>query len=167
VSQQQILKIALPSPLRTLFDYVLPASLQQANIKPGSRVELNFGKRAMVGLVIAIESSSTVDPKKLKPILSLLDDEPCLPEELLELGLWAAAYYQHPVGDVIFHILPNRLREPNTLIHKDLLLWKPTEKGRLIEPDQLGAARAQDRKSTRLNSSHVSFEPKSRMPSSA
>src|SRR5690606_25268585 len=49
----------------------------------------------------------------------------------------------HPVGEVIFHILPSRLREPNSLIHKNLLLWQPTEKGQLIEPGQLGAARAQ------------------------
>ena len=134
MSQKTILKVALPSPLRTLFDYLLPEALlaKAATLKPGYRVEVPFGKQRLVGLITAIEAHSNIEPGRLKPILTVLDDEASLPEDLMELALWSANYYQHPIGEVLFHVLPNRLRETRTLLHKHLFMWKPSQKSVLI-----------------------------------
>ena len=155
MSKKTILKIALPSPLRTLFDYLLPEALlnDTATLKPGYRVEVPFGKQRLTGLIIAIEAHSDIEPGRLKPILALLDEEASLPEELLQLALWSANYYQHPIGEVIFHLLPNRLREPKTLLHKHLYVWQPSQKALLIEASSLGRANLQA-KALRLLQEH-------------
>ncbi|MBM6618499.1 primosomal protein N' [Bacillus suaedaesalsae] len=67
------------------FDYLVPEHYQDI-IKPGVRVIVPFGPRNLQGFVIAIEAKTEV--KKLKPIQKLLDVEPILNEELLQLGQW-------------------------------------------------------------------------------
>lgn len=100
-----ILRVALPVPLNRLFDYVSPSD---AIFKPrrGGRVRVTFGKREMIGLIFEVTDRSDLDPSKLKPATELLDQEPLIDEELLDLGLWAANYYQHPVGDALINLLP-------------------------------------------------------------
>ncbi len=102
------IKVAVPCPLRKCFDYSThdcPA--------PGSRVEIPFGHRNLVGVVIATlacEPSRTV-----KPVIRIIDPEPVIPPTLLELMLWAADYYHHPVGEVILMALPPQLRTARVL----------------------------------------------------
>src|SRR5690606_3835703 len=49
-------------------------------------------------------------------------------------------YYQHPLGEALFHALPARLRENKSIEHKDFLLWKPTEAGRKQALEALASA---------------------------
>lgn len=109
-----ILRIALPLPLDTLFDY-LP--LNDKGVV-GARVQVRFGQRTLIGLIAEIKETSEVPQKKLKPILELLDESPLVDEELLSLGRWAANYYQYPIGDALLHLVPILARkeirpEPN------------------------------------------------------
>ena len=46
-----ILQVALPSPLRRLFDYRAPRGVAAADLQTGQRVRVPFGKRALVGLI--------------------------------------------------------------------------------------------------------------------
>ncbi|MBT9530093.1 MAG: hypothetical protein IV111_07960, partial [Pseudomonas sp.] len=39
-----ILRLALPSPLRRLFDYAVPADLQHIAWQPGMRLRVPFGR---------------------------------------------------------------------------------------------------------------------------
>lgn len=103
-----ILKIAIPTPLRRTFDYLPHAD----NIvwEKGQRVRVPFGRRTVVGVVIAIESESTFPRDKLKTIEALIDDVPLLDAKLLSLYHFASEYYQHPIGDVILGTLPKKIR---------------------------------------------------------
>ncbi len=69
------------------FDYLIPEDFQGV-ILPGIRVVVPFGPRNVQGFVIGIESKS--DVKKLKTIKELLDIEPILNDELLQLGQWVS-----------------------------------------------------------------------------
>ena len=110
-----ILHIAVPRPLRTLFSY------SYANVSApllGTRVLIPLGKQSAVGLVIRAEIAppETADsPFTLKPVEALLDTTPLPDAHLLELLHWAARYYHHPVGEVIFSALPVALRKPKPL----------------------------------------------------
>jgi primosomal protein N' (replication factor Y) len=104
-----IYRIAVPSPLRRLFDY-LPASNQQQQIQVGTRVLIPFGRRQVVGVVAANACHSEFAFSKLKQVLQVLDEEPLLPKELLNSLVWAADYYQHPFGEVFAAALPAKLR---------------------------------------------------------
>ena len=107
------LHIALATGLRQAFTYLAPQKSEDSRLPQiGLRVRVSFGRSERVGLIVGIDSTTELDPSKLKPIIELLDDVPLLPPELWQLGLWAADYYQHPVGDALMHLLPAKLRQP-------------------------------------------------------
>src|SRR3546814_7203816 len=84
-----VLRVALPVPLPTLFDYLPPAA-GEAGV--GSRVLVPFGRNKLVGVVVAIEVEAAVDDRRLKQVLRLLDDGALLDPELMQTLAWAADY---------------------------------------------------------------------------
>src|SRR5262245_50516488 len=103
-----VLRIALDTPLRRLFDYLPPAN--SARAEPGQRVRVPFGRQRLVGLVLEQAKSSDLPANKLKSVLEVLDAEPVLDRSALELLRWAADYYHHPIGEVIAAAIPKALR---------------------------------------------------------
>ena len=104
-----VLRVALDTPLRRLFDYLEPEA-GGAAIVPGMRVRVPFGRQRLTGLVIASAAHSEVPAERLKPVLEVLDPRPVLDTALLELLGWAAQYYHHPIGAVFAAALPRALR---------------------------------------------------------
>ena len=85
-TSENIIQVALPVPLRKVFDY-LPANGQQP--VPGCRVQVPFGNRKLVGLVVAVDKKSTIAREKLKIILQVLDQGPLIepaPLKFLQYG---------------------------------------------------------------------------------
>ncbi|MFT6915224.1 MAG: primosomal protein N' (replication factor Y) [Motiliproteus sp.] len=105
----RLLRVALPSPLRRFFDYLPPSG--SAELVPGQRLSVPFGKRELVGMLVQRVDQSDVPEAKLKKALACLDAEPLLPPHLLELALWSARYYLHPPGEVLASFLPVLLRQ--------------------------------------------------------
>ena len=91
MTESIIIRVAVPSPLRRLFDY-LPSENSTRTPRPGCRVKVPFGRRQVIGVVIEIAASSEHPATRLKPVTELVDDEPLLPETLLELCVWAVSY---------------------------------------------------------------------------
>ena len=52
-----ILRLALPSPLRRLFDYLAPQGVPHAALQPGVRLRVPFGRREVIG-VLDIDSNA-------------------------------------------------------------------------------------------------------------
>jgi primosomal protein N' (replication factor Y) len=103
--------VALDAPLRRLFDYLPPQDPgAAAALSPGVRVRVPFGRRRLVGVVVARAPASELAAERLKPILEVLDAEPVLDAALLALVSWAAEYYHHPIGEVVATALPKALR---------------------------------------------------------
>ncbi len=111
VSDAPILRLALPSPLRRLFDYLAPAGVPRAALQPGVRLRVPFGRREIIGVLVELAENSEVPKDKLKPALALLDPHPPLPPSLFKLCLWTAQYYQHSLGDTLSWALPVLLRQ--------------------------------------------------------
>ncbi|HUD72248.1 MAG TPA: primosomal protein N' [Dongiaceae bacterium] len=97
----------MPGPVRRLFSYDVPESLRQ-RCAPGARVLVPFGRRRLTGYVVAVADAVTGEGavRRRKPIEDVLDDEPALDAELLELTRWAADYYAASRGDLIQAALP-------------------------------------------------------------
>jgi len=106
-----LLQIALPTPLRQNFDYLPTEGLNVSEIKPGIRIKVPFQKRQLVGIFLKAVSSTTVPHDKLKSIIEVLDQEPILTDEILQLCFWASDYYHAPLGEVLLAALPVRLRQ--------------------------------------------------------
>lgn len=135
-----IIKVAVPVPLRRLFDYALPDDISPQRIEPGQRVLVPFGNKTLVGIVVdsSPDQNPDYDTKKIKTVSQLLDDKPVFDKRLNALLDWAAGYYQHPIGDVYATALPALLRENKTM---DELLpdnYQLTDKGRDFHTLQLG-----------------------------
>ena len=99
-------QVAIDTPLRQSFDYRLPEAL--AHARPGMRVQLPFGRRAVIGLILRVSTHSDVPPEKLRDAGALLDAEPLLSPVDLKLLEWAADYYHHPIGEVFATALPRQ-----------------------------------------------------------
>jgi primosomal protein N' (replication factor Y) len=105
-----ILRVALDTPLRRLFDY-LPARDAGHAPRPGCRVRVPFGRQRLVGVIHSNADRSNLPRDKLKPILEVIDAEPVLDARELELLEFSAQYYHHPLGEVIAAALPKLARE--------------------------------------------------------
>lgn len=77
------------------------------DVKQGMRVLVNFGKSYRVGIVLFLHASySGNHSEKLKEINSVLDDEPIISKDLIELGLWMRNKYLIGYSKAFAPILP-------------------------------------------------------------
>lgn len=139
-----ILRLALPSPLRRLFDYLPPAGCAIAALKPGVRLRVPFGRREVVGVLVELSDHSEVPEAKLKPALELLDRQPLLPVALFRLCLWAAQYYQHSLGDTFSWALPALLRQGEAAEARQERFWQLAEGARTDDPRLARAPRQRE-----------------------
>lgn len=81
-------------------------------VKAGCRVRVPFGKQQeRIGVVVSVSDVSELPLNELKAVVEVLDVEPVFTHSVWRLLLWAADYYHHPIGDVLFHALPILLRQ--------------------------------------------------------
>jgi primosomal protein N' (replication factor Y) len=123
----EIIRVALDTPLRRTFDYLRDADSPAG--MAGQRVRVPFGRREKIGFIVSIENQSEIDNAKLKRISSYIDHQPTFDPALLTLLRWAADYYHHPLGEVIATALPKLLREGAPLQERSFV-WAITTAGR-------------------------------------
>ncbi len=123
-----ILQIAVTTPVRRLFDYLPPLS-NDAEPLPGCRVMVPFGRRKLLGIIVASKTSSELDVSKLKRIETVLDPTPLFSEKELALCQWASQYYQYSLGEVFSAALPKLLREGRAAQFEQERLWTAIKPG--------------------------------------
>ena len=141
---ESILRVAVPSPLHRLFDYLPPRNAGGA-LAPGMRVQIPFGRGRSIGILIEVARSTDIDPARLKPVQAVLDAAPILPEDVLAMARWASDYYHHPLGEVLAGCLPVRLRRGQPLQPQGEMVWRLTAAGRAAGPADYGRAAQQGR----------------------
>ena len=73
----------------------------------GARVVVPLGPRLVTGIVTST-AEPPADLSSIKPIADTLDDEPFLPDEVLDLVLWVGEYYACGAGDAVGAAMPPR-----------------------------------------------------------
>lgn len=136
--RRAILRVAVPSPLRRHFDYLLPDHLTPP--APGTRVRVPFGKRSVVAWVVDTAADSEVPKEKLRPIADILDATPLLAADILQLLRWGADYYHHPIGEVIHTAVPVGLRQGRVAQVEGDLLYRISDSGRQVSAESLKRA---------------------------
>ncbi len=96
-------------PIDRPFDYLVPASLT-AVIEVGSRVKVPFGPRKVLGYIIGLKEESELNRSKLKPIDELIDLDPVISTELLNLSKWLATHTLAYEIDALQVMLPAAMR---------------------------------------------------------
>lgn len=125
-----VLRVAVPTPLFSLFDYLPPATAALESLRPGVRVRVPFGKREVTGWLLEVAADADVDEAALKPAVALLDEAPLLPPSLIKLLHWAADYYQHPPGEVFSAGFPATLRKGRPHAALSEAGWRLTTRGK-------------------------------------
>ena len=87
------------------YDYLIPEELVE-RVRPGIRVYVPFsrGNRRVEGVVLAVSDGSKYEA--LKPVLSVLDEEPVLTPEQIRLALFMRERFFCTVYDAVKAILP-------------------------------------------------------------
>lgn len=131
VSHKTIVRVAVPSPPRRLFDYKVKdnCAFVPNSLVAGMRVSVPFGRRQIIGIIIEITNHSDIAPEKLKDVTDFVDDQPILSGRLLKLFKWASSYYQFPIGETLFHSLPILIRNGEPLPELRERYWTLSQKG--------------------------------------
>jgi primosomal protein N' (replication factor Y) len=93
--------VVLPVPLDRAFTYKLKAD---DDPPVGGRVVVPFRNEKLTGVVTRLHDEAP--PVEARPIIAVLDPEPILTAELMELAAWIAQYYLAPLGEVLRSMLP-------------------------------------------------------------
>ena len=100
--------VILPMPLEGMFTYAVPEGMA---VKVGQRVVVPFGRsKTYVGLVGRVHSTKP-EGYEVKAIQQVMDSEPVVTEQQLQLWQWISDYYLSPIGDVYKAALPAGLKD--------------------------------------------------------
>jgi primosomal protein N' (replication factor Y) len=127
--------VALPVPLDRAFTYILGP----LEAEVGARVLVPFGGQMLQGVVVGLHDNKPEDDVALKRVNQVLDEAALLPEELMELGKWIAAYYCAPLGEVLRGMMPL------TAEVRRQWTWRIADQGRKVLYE--GAAKGSSRRS--------------------
>jgi primosomal protein N' (replication factor Y) len=147
-----VLRVAIPSPLRRVFDYLPPKEVANPqSLTPGMRLSLAFGgQKNIVGILLTVEDR--LSEYKLKPIHAVLDSaadnegerQATLTPEILTLCEWCSRYYHYPLGEVCHLALPTLLRKPSPPpIREKPYQWQLTQEGQQYNQQDFGRAKKQ------------------------
>lgn len=104
------------------FDYIVPFKYIE-KIKIGMRVKVPFASRELEGFVLNLVNS-TDDNYELKEIISIVDEEPILNNELLHLGQFMSKKYFSTLISCYQTMLPKALKAQNkTTINKKMIKY--------------------------------------------
>ena len=127
MTDAQVVQVALPVPMRQLFDY--SCTNNQSLPVPGMRVMVPLQKRTVVGIVCGRSTQSAVPMRRLRHIIRVLDDEPILTSQVFALAQWAARYYHHPIGEVMQAAIPSLLRRDRPAAPRVVPHWRICDAG--------------------------------------
>lgn len=91
------------------FDYRVPSSIQ-GFVQVGSRVMVPFGPRKLQGFVIELSNETQFSLEKVRNIEEVLDIEPPLTPELVQLAKWMSERYMSTYYGALQVMIPSALR---------------------------------------------------------
>src|SRR2546423_6559650 len=129
----QYAEVAVPLRVAQTFTYRLPSALR-ADARVGARVLVPLGRKLITAYVVALhdalDPALALDESEIKEAEELLDAEPLLTPEVLELTRWLADYYAAPWGEALKAALPAGL---NAAVEPGLAVT-PEGRGELAGP---------------------------------
>ncbi|MHC4477899.1 MAG: replication restart helicase PriA [Planctomycetota bacterium] len=117
VACDHIIRVAFESAADTEFDYAVPNDLWP--IEPGQRVQVPLGRKNKPEIGFCVESDIAFEQsfagrqtgRGLKKVGKIIDPEPLLDPQLLELAGWIGSYYVCPLGQVLAAMVPRAVKK--------------------------------------------------------
>jgi len=102
-----IARVTLEIALRKEFDYLIQPGLE-GQVEVGTRVQVPFGPRKVLGVVTALAEESA--HAKLRPILKIISTPALVTPNVLALARWISGYYCCPLEIALKSVLPEAVR---------------------------------------------------------
>ncbi len=115
--------IILPLNLPQLLTYGVPYEMQGL-LRPGMRVEVALGRNKQYAGIVERLHDEKPEAYSVKPIKSIIDDEPVVTERQLDFWKWVSQYYMATPGEVMQAALPAHLK----LMGETRLEWTGDER---------------------------------------
>ncbi|MCU0695471.1 MAG: primosomal protein N' [Myxococcaceae bacterium] len=110
--ERHYVAVAVGRPVRGEFTYEAPDALRP-RLQPGVRVKIPFGRSTILGFYLGPAPTPPDEVvKKVRPLSAVLDSEPALTPDVVELCRFAAQHYRYPLGEVLRATLPPGLSTP-------------------------------------------------------
>ncbi len=103
-----IARVSLEIALRKEFDYLIPPDLA-GQVDVGSRVQVPFGARKILGVVTALAEESA--HTNLKPVLKVIGAQTLVTPKVLKLARWIGEYYCCAPETALKSVLPEAVRK--------------------------------------------------------
>ncbi len=112
-----IIRVAFESAADTEFDYGVPDEIWP--IQVGQRVQVPFGRKNKLEAGFCVERDISADQsfaargknRALKIVAKVVDKEPLIETQLMELARWIASYYVCPLGQVLAAMVPGAVKK--------------------------------------------------------
>ena len=108
---KQVIQVAVPRPLHSVYDYHIEAEHPVPQV--GARLLVPFGRSEVIGICISTEVANP--HTSTKAVIEVLDTEAAIAPELLALAQWMQHYYHYPLGEVLATVLPSAARKGTVL----------------------------------------------------
>ncbi|MEX1214978.1 primosomal protein N' [Saccharospirillum sp.] len=137
----RIADIAVPGPFAGPLSYRVEAD--QAPV-PGSRCLVPLRSRQVVGVVTGVRPAGTDDSDTLKSIIQVLDEQPLLSPDVLQLARWVSRYYLYDAHPAYMLAFPATLRAGEAAELNDEPRLELTVAGEHLDPYQLKGQRQRE-----------------------
>jgi primosomal protein N' (replication factor Y) len=126
--------VAPPLPVVGLFTYAVPPALQ-SRVVPGVRVRVPFGGRKLAAMCVGVGDDPPPPEVKVKPLDGLLEDEPLVGPDILELARQVAVATGCSWGEALDASLPPAVKQarPGRRIEEALLAGDPRAVGPVVD----------------------------------
>jgi primosomal protein N' (replication factor Y) len=112
-----IIRVAFESAADTEFDYFVPDDLWP--IKTGQRIEAPFGRKNKPEVGFCVEADVPPEQsfithgrgRELKKVARVIDKEPLVDTQLMDLARWISGYYVCPLGQVLSAMVPGAVKK--------------------------------------------------------
>jgi len=111
--------VILPLNLPQVLTYGVPHEMQQA-LQVGMRVEVALGRNKQYAGIVERLHNEKPETYEVKPIRSIIDEEPVVNDTQLNFWRWIVQYYMAAPGEVMQAALPAHLK----LMGETRLIWK-------------------------------------------
>lgn len=130
------IKVFVPGPFVGPLTYV-----HSEPLPPGMRIKVPLGRREVIGIT-AGQDTHPESLDTLKSILEVIDEQPLVSDDILQLVEFASDYYHASPGDLVLSALPTALRKgkPVPEAKMDVGLGKIPQYA--LHPEQLHAIQA-------------------------
>ncbi|WP_419419676.1 primosomal protein N' [Legionella sp. D16C41] len=105
-----ICHVCIPHTNHDYFDYLA----QDISPEVGARVWVPFRNQKRLGFIVGTTTCAEVT-RPLKAIYSVIDKQPIITAEILNLYQWVSTYYQSPLSEVLPLAVPKKLRQGYSL----------------------------------------------------